>query len=562
MEIFGVAVYLNFLSVASFVPCLLCILGVASIIRMRKKSLNAWLFIFLTIGVGIFQFGFTFASATLLPVGAYHRWFTVISVIPQNALLFGFAMTYAEDFLVKKFRIAFIAMAVAGPIIAAVFCVQSLSAPRLFLASGQFWDFKLPITSGILAVMIITCAFTTLGFGLSKYRRMQNRRNAKTLLVILLGASLYTIPVSVINIMWRRGQVSADLYIWSQAIGTSVSFFIVFVIFLSHTDERSTVIGNLLGITLVSALVLIPFLAHPLIEDRKASFREIWAAKLQAGPAVLANGNVVLVSPISTSPPAPLDQMERGAKTHSTLIDQTALLPLSTLWRGGRGVRPEGSPFRSSYFRDNEEYYRKALAAIPSDGVLLRADAKGGVYTFPVELTATAYVTRLSGNSLVDGATAVTRNAGNSTPTLARQTYIAGIELVELRKYIHPTAAKLVLAQFVVILVIVSLFPLFFRGILLNPMRRLLDGVIAISRGRYGHRIENQRSDELGVISRHFDKMAVTIEASTTKLEETVAQRTAQLTEEKRKSDTLLLNILPARIADELKERAYAACAD
>ncbi|MFO1470486.1 MAG: adenylate/guanylate cyclase domain-containing protein [Turneriella sp.] len=269
-----------------------------------------------------------------------------------------------------------------------------------------------------------------------------------------------------------------------------------------------------------------PILGYPLIEDRKASFREIWAAKLQAGAMAAADKNVVLLSPPET-------------------------------W-GGR-LRSGANPTEGgAYFRDNADYYSKALAEIPSDGVILRADAKSGVYTFPIEMPATVDVTRTTPNARqADIITNVTRHSGNAIQTSPKQTYIVGIELIELRKYIHPTAFKLVLAQFIVILVIVSLFPLFFRGILLTPMRRLLDGVIAISRGRYGHRIENQRSDELGVISRHFDKMAVTIEASTTKLEETVTQRTAQLTEEKKKSDTLLLNILPERIADELKEKGH-----
>jgi class 3 adenylate cyclase len=479
MEIFGVPVYLNTLSVACLLPVLLGLLGGGFALSIRGKILNSWQFAFLLISLGVFLFAYAFATSVFDMTGVYHRLLTLFLILITLSFFFYFSMTYSEDthgLLARKiFWIKFI----LGFILGTVFIIRAQYAPVIFRSSGQYWDYEIPVESLFLGALILSYAIITLSLSISKYFRMQNRRNAGTFLIMMFAFNGYLFPAAILNPLSRKGVISLDFFIWVQAIGASLSFFIVFVIFLSHTRERTTIIGNLLAIILVSMLVFVSILAYPLIEDRKGSFREIWAAKLQVAEPSLGDKSVVLI--------------------------------------------------QDKYYRDSASYYAKALNTIPSDGVILRADAAGGVYTFPVSIGGTQR--------------------------------IVGIELVELRKYIHPTAAKLVIAQFVVILMIVSLFPLFFRGILLTPMRRLLDGVIAISRSKYGHRIENARSDELGVISRHFDKMAITIEASTVKLEDTVAQRTAQLTEEKRKSDSLLkksdsllLNILPERIANELKE--------
>jgi len=498
MNILGVPVYLNTLSVACLLPTLLCFTSGIYILTLNRKTFNTWMFFLMTVFVGLFDFGYAIASSTFDPLGAYHRWLTVFTVLPMLGFLFLFFMTYSESMNIRFYLQIFSFIIVTALLVSIFFAVRSLSAPRIFRLSGQFWDFEMNPESLLVGFFILLFGLGTLYFSLVKFKQMKNRHSARTFLTLVVIMNIYLLPSATLNPLARKGVITFDFFLWIQAVGTTVGFLLVYIIFLSHTQERTTVAGNMIGTTLVVVVTCIPILAYPLIEDRKASFREIWSAKLAAGYQPAADSSIVFLNPAGTSPSA------------------------------------SDAPLRR-YFRDNPDYYQKALSSVPADGVILRADAKGGVYTFPVSL-------------------AEPPRTNQTQPT----SWTVGIELVELRKYIHPTAAKLVLAQLVVILVIVSLFPLFFRGILLNPMRRLLDGVIAVSRGRYHHRIENARSDELGVISRHFDKMAETIESATTRLEDTVRDRTAQLTQEKKKSDTLLLNILPKQIADELKEKGRA----
>ncbi|MEZ4362945.1 MAG: adenylate/guanylate cyclase domain-containing protein [Kofleriaceae bacterium] len=59
--------------------------------------------------------------------------------------------------------------------------------------------------------------------------------------------------------------------------------------------------------------------------------------------------------------------------------------------------------------------------------------------------------------------------------------------------------------------------------------------------------------DEIGQLGENFNAMAATIQQHSENLEELVSQRTKELVEEKQTSERLLLNVLPAPIADRLK---------
>lgn len=62
--------------------------------------------------------------------------------------------------------------------------------------------------------------------------------------------------------------------------------------------------------------------------------------------------------------------------------------------------------------------------------------------------------------------------------------------------------------------------------------------------------------DEIGILGTNFNEMAETIQVHNEQLEDLVRQRTRELEDEKQTSERLLLNVLPAPIADRLKSGA------
>jgi class 3 adenylate cyclase/CHASE3 domain sensor protein len=86
----------------------------------------------------------------------------------------------------------------------------------------------------------------------------------------------------------------------------------------------------------------------------------------------------------------------------------------------------------------------------------------------------------------------------------------------------------------------------------------LKDGAAQIGSGNLGHRIDVRSGDEMRELARSFNDMAVGLDAAQVRLtqaHEELERRHDDAEKQRRRSESLLLNILPQEIARELEER-------
>jgi class 3 adenylate cyclase/HAMP domain-containing protein len=102
----------------------------------------------------------------------------------------------------------------------------------------------------------------------------------------------------------------------------------------------------------------------------------------------------------------------------------------------------------------------------------------------------------------------------------------------------------------------------FFTNIIIRPIKSLMRAKEVVATGNYTTQVEITSRDEVGMLSESFNNMVDKIRVQQEELldysrtlEDKVRKRTAQLAAEKEKSDNLLLNILPASIANRLKKK-------
>ncbi|PKN43570.1 MAG: hypothetical protein CVU60_00670 [Deltaproteobacteria bacterium HGW-Deltaproteobacteria-18] len=81
----------------------------------------------------------------------------------------------------------------------------------------------------------------------------------------------------------------------------------------------------------------------------------------------------------------------------------------------------------------------------------------------------------------------------------------------------------------VILLLVILTLTLGFDRLVLHPLLVLTDSARSIAEGRYDTRLQSNRNDELGALSRAFDSMASQVQAHTRELEQRVAERTAEL---------------------------------
>lgn len=92
-----------------------------------------------------------------------------------------------------------------------------------------------------------------------------------------------------------------------------------------------------------------------------------------------------------------------------------------------------------------------------------------------------------------------------------------------------------------------------FGTILSRSIRALSSTVKRFAEKDFNARSSVRSHDEIGQLGDNFNQMAATIQLHNDTLEDMVRQRTSELVAEKATSERLLLNVLPAPIADRLK---------
>ncbi len=114
--------------------------------------------------------------------------------------------------------------------------------------------------------------------------------------------------------------------------------------------------------------------------------------------------------------------------------------------------------------------------------------------------------------------------------------YEGGFFYRDYRAFIHRTAYKQVTILAAVLFMVLIVFPLFFRGSLVNPLTELLEGVTKVNRGNLDVRVPIHVQDEIGFLAASFNSMVSSIREArdqlrdyANNLEEKVKERTAEL---------------------------------
>ncbi len=106
------------------------------------------------------------------------------------------------------------------------------------------------------------------------------------------------------------------------------------------------------------------------------------------------------------------------------------------------------------------------------------------------------------------------------------------------REYMHPAAKSQVYILFVVLFIVLVIYPLFFKGSLLNPLQSLLRGVSKVNEGDLNVNVKTKVEDEIGFLAHSFNSMVASIKQARNELkdyadnlEEKVKERTKEVQE-------------------------------
>ncbi len=566
-------IYLNSFSIGSLIAVTFFIVTSVFLLSLKQKSRATYHLGLAFALLAVFNFGYLISSSVYHPLAAFHRWITVTFILIAEIHGNLFYLCYPEvnypRFTRWFGRIAYVLM---GACIL-VFFAATLKAERIFLYHGHYWDFNADEISKYIGIVIVANIIITIIIAIWKVIILKGRERWVVALLGSVYLVSNIIP-SVLNTMSRDGVVGRDVFNNVWVLLNLTGYFFLTIAYLNNARDRFSFIGKIIGISLVAFLIVLQFSSYISLQERDEAFDEIYrkdmdmvlvtgrltkAARYRIDYALkkdqvtrqdeadadefgsltseLANAYYrgVLEKQLrdgefgrakqfleQTLPAFEgykielirlIDGMPEGATDAVKRFDEavTALNKL-TFYHGNKvrqlpdeGFRGAMESYLAKKYKGFDSFsaaMKRRLAESEADGSELKLQMLR--FLAPVQKPGT----RTFRTASKSGAHYIAYTRANYTAGIVHE---VGFSYERYRGFMHDSVLKLIILLGVVLVVVRFGFQLFFRGVLITPLRNLSRGVRSVNDGDLDTTVPVIMEDEIGYVTRSFNTMVETI---------------------------------------------------
>ncbi|TGK38089.1 SpoIIE family protein phosphatase [Leptospira andrefontaineae] len=265
-------VLLNYYSFGSLLSILAFLCTSLFFLFLKEKSSST---MHLALGALFFSFfcsGYFFAAFLYNPIAAYHRWLTVGFILPALIHLGQFLARYPGHANPKMNRNLTIGMYTVAAIGISYFYYVTLSSPRKYHFTAHHWDFNAEKASSIIAVLIIL--FVLIAFLILPIYRMTKTKGRVRFAIGGFMAALLAggVVPALTNILSRDGWIERSTYLTSIVLLMTLGIFLILVIFLNFSEEKTTFMVKIVGITFVTLMLIMQALVFISNQDKEAEY--------------------------------------------------------------------------------------------------------------------------------------------------------------------------------------------------------------------------------------------------------------------------------------------------
>lgn len=460
-------IYLTFFSIGSLIPVIALGYITIFLFAIPKKSDSTTHLACGYLLMTIFNFAYLISSSLYVPAAAYHRWLTVAVIIPAE-IHFNMFLLYFGGFSRQRLARWFMFIQYAVSVtITLLFCIATSHAPKIFHFDGHYWDFDADQISALIGIVIMFYLLIFIVIMIYKASILKGRERRIAVYAGIAYLSGTVIP-SITNTLSRKGVIDREVFQVSWVLFNLFGFFLLAVVYINNTKERTNLLSQITAISLVTILTLFQAFSYISMRDLDRSFHELrinQAARSAAESTYRAPGLVYL-----------------AAFTPDTLRP----LPGMSIGNSSIAGDPRSRIPRTS---DGNSADLHSLAYNPLHRFVDHAGHHSVTYSFAEE-----------GRNIV---------------------FEAGFAYELYRAYLHPTSKKhLIMALFLLGFVLVG-FRLFFLGVFVSPFKKLISAVSQVNEGNLDTSVPSSAGHEIGYLADAFTRMVHSIKKSRDELEET-----------------------------------------
>ncbi|TGN17140.1 SpoIIE family protein phosphatase [Leptospira idonii] len=558
--------------------------------------------------LALFQLGYFIAAFYYHPIAAYHRWLT------GGLILFGiihfsqFFFRFPDNEDKKIADILLYSMSGAAIIVVTWFLYQTAISEKKYHFTAHHWDFNAENASKILGISIVIYSFISFIFmpGYRLYKMEKGKRRALSAMVF--SGLIAAIVPNITNVMSRDGAMERSTYLTALVLLFTLTFFLITLVFINTSSERTTFMVKIVGISFVTMLLIMQTFSYLVDQEKETSYDSFSIQKaLRALEGGEKSKDILFIVEYEVSSQTlkksllpqniNLDLPLVQADLYNTaLYDEIATLPTEGYRKSIVSILNK-TPY---YF---EGYKNSILNHLEENQTLEDGELKESVSQLIEKLNKRTFINT---NKLSDILTDQFCEEGTSyiqkvknvdffrdailkhldgcqwdgkeisqrdlrmemlkffryfKPDLTRHYrkdldgvshYVAymsydakkkvnrevGFNYRDYRTYMHKSARLELVILAIVLVVLLVVFPLFFRSTLVNPLYSLLAGVEKVNQGNLEVEVPIQTNDEIGFLAESFNGMVTSIRDARRELqdyaenlEEKVKERTKELQE-------------------------------
>ncbi len=249
------------------------------LLRLQNKS-RATLYLALAFAtLAVWNLAYIFASLYYHPIAAYHRWGSVFGSILISPLLARFFFLFPEDTHPRFSRIFFIAHVSVCLTVLVYFVFRTLRAGYFYHFDGHYWDNDEDQLSRIVGIYLLVSnmTFWIVGLWRSYSVRGRDRWTALSLVVTLIISGFaqgYT------NVLSRDGTIERSLFQTVYSLTVVLGFFILVIIYINNTRDRTSFMTKIIGISLTTLLTVLQGLSFFTLQDNDRAYDHLRRAQL------------------------------------------------------------------------------------------------------------------------------------------------------------------------------------------------------------------------------------------------------------------------------------------
>ncbi len=505
------------IAIASFI-----FIGYLFSVKNRSTATNYMIVLMFSMIMSFINLFFVFASLNTV-VSQVFLWFHHVAVLSLHGLLmfvYHFPRdTYKEEAsLVNKISLTSSIIAILSYVILSFYQKPEFQ----FIADAYFFNIKIPaIVVGIQFVLMFIVMFRKIYY-YSEEKLIYNIEDEPNILkkvllffkVVRLAKTkrakalkgfgvlfLYAFAVPVIMLLNYSGVISwvTTAYLFGVGILILLFFFIVYT--LNHMTETTTFQVKLLGITLIGSLVVIGIVGTFSTEDKKENYISLKKEQIESIKYIIIENKFDKLNNVN--------ELEYILEINNSKIEYVYL-------------KQEKENLIKPHLNFNELSNKRIKYNARLNELYFSKFEENNKNLFFV----------------------------NFDVMINNQLYEIGFNYISYRQTIHETAIKVLLMLIFATIIILTLYPLFFRKNIAEPLNNLLEGIKKVQNGSLNVEIQIIFKDEIGFLTDAFNSMIRTIKTSkeelenyASNLESMVKTRTQELSDAKDETDRILENV-------------------